>query len=352
MRRQVLGNVQILRFIAAGSVLLGHTISVMVPQPTPVSRVPWGGGVEVFFMISGFIMTWLTSGRFGAQGAPGRFLLRRAIRIAPPYWFFTTVMVAAKMLASAHVRKTVLAPAQLLASYAFVPWPRIADGSLNPVLSQGWTLNYEAFFYVAFAAALCLRRGLAALAAAFVVLAAFHGAVPASLFVLRFYTSPIILEFLAGIALATVYLRGFRLPLWGSLACALAAPIAYVLLFAVGHAFSYDRTVVVGIPATLLGASLMLAPEPAAQGRVRRLLQMGGDASYTLYLSHTFVVNAVAVAWLRLAPAHPWPGVAVAVAAAVAFALLFYRLVERPVTDALHRRFRLRAPDEAEAVAP
>jgi exopolysaccharide production protein ExoZ len=352
MRRERLGNVQILRFIAAGAVLITHTLDVMVPQPLPVRGIPWGGGVDIFFVISGFIMAWLTAGRFGVRGEPARFLLHRAIRIVPPYWFFTTLMVAATFLASGQVRKTVVAPAQLIASYAFIPWPRIADGKLNPLLSQGWTLNYEAFFYVAFAAALCLRRGLRLLAVAFVLLVACHPLVPPSLFVLDFYTNPIILEFLAGIAIATIYLRGVRLPLWGSLVVALASVVVFLSHFVLGSVLTAERALLLGVPATLLAASLILAPEPAAQGRFRRFLQKGGDASYTLYLSHTFVVNAVAVAWRRIAPAYPWAGAAVAAAAAIAFALLFYRLAERPVTDALHRRFGLRPPDEAEAVAP
>jgi peptidoglycan/LPS O-acetylase OafA/YrhL len=352
MRREVIGNVQILRFVAAGAVLFTHTTDVLVRRSTVFSPVPWVGGVDLFFVISGFIMAWLTWDRFGAPGMPGRFLLRRAMRIAPPYWFFTTLMAATVVFASSHVRKTALGAAQVVASYAFIPWPRISDGKLNPLLSQGWTLNYEAFFYVAFAAALFFRRGLLGLAAAFLVLAAAHVAVPPGLFVLRFYTSPIILEFLAGIALAGLFRRGVRLPLAGALACAISSVVAYVLIYRFVPHFPEGRFLTIGVPAALLAASLILAREPAIDGGVRRFLQLGGDASYTLYLSHTFTVNLVAVAWARIAPAHPWAGVAVALVAAVVAAILFYRFAERPVTEALHRRLRLRPPDEAQAVAP
>jgi peptidoglycan/LPS O-acetylase OafA/YrhL len=349
--RAVISNVQILRFVAAGSVLLTHSASLLVPPSSPFFRVPWVAGVDLFFVISGFIMAWLTWGRFGEDGVPGRFLLRRAIRIVPPYWFFTTLMVAAALFVADHVKHTRLGWIQIVTSYGFVPWPRPSDGLINPLLSQGWTLNYEAFFYVAFALALTRRHGLRWLSIAFLGLAAVHWMVPRNLFILKFYTDPIILEFLAGIAIARLYLGGVRLPVWGSLLCAALAVAVFLAGASLPH-FEAQRFVRFGVSAALLSASLILARESSGGGRVKRFLTAGGDASYTLYLSHTFTVNAVAVAWRRAGVGAPWLGVALAVALSLAAALLLYRFAERPATQALNRRFGLSRSDEAQRVAP
>lgn len=351
MARQIITNVQILRFVAAGSVLLTHSADLLVPRPSAFFRVPWSGGVDLFFVISGFIMTWLTWGRFGVAGVPRRFLLRRAIRIVPPYWFFTSLMVAAALFVSAHVKHTRVDAVEIVTSYGFIPWPRPSDGVVKPILSQGWTLNYEAFFYVAFTLALMRKDGLRWLCGAFVVLAAVHYFVPRQLFVLAFYSDPIILEFLAGIGLAHFYMAGVRLPLWGSLACAALAATWFVFAGPLLH-LPHDRFLLIGVAAALLSAAVILAQESPQPGPVRRLLTAGGDASYTLYLSHTFTANAGAIAWHRFGRGSPWWGVALAAIVAVAVALLLYRFVERPVTQALNRRMGLGPSDQAQRVAP
>jgi len=147
VQRPTRTNSQILRFIAAAAVLTKHSIVLFLPG-SALLTIPWSGGVDLFFVISGFIMAWLTRDWFGRPGASGQFLLRRAIRIIPPYWFFTSLMVATLLIAPDAPRHTRFAIGPAIASYAFFPWPRPSDGGVWPLLAQGWTLNYEAFFYV------------------------------------------------------------------------------------------------------------------------------------------------------------------------------------------------------------
>jgi exopolysaccharide production protein ExoZ len=348
--RPVITNIQILRFFAAGSILVTHA-ALLVPRTSLFTQFPWVGGVDLFFVISGFIMMWLSWGRFGDAGAASRFLLRRIIRIVPPYWFFTTLMVGAVVFASRHIKNTILQAAPIFASYAFFPWPRPSDGKLNPILSQGWTLNYEIFFYGAFAVALCFRNGLRWLVFAFILLAAAHYIVPSEWFVLKFYTNPIILEFLIGIGIAHIYMRGVRVPLWGSVALAGLAVLAFGAARLLPN-FDGGQALAMGLPASLLFLSLALRPEPPRQGRVRRFLRLGGDASYTLYLSHTFTATAIALAWRGLGYQDPWLELAIAVIAGIGVAILLYHFLERPVTDALSRAMGLSRPKEAERVAP
>ena len=350
MTKPFLTNIQLLRFFAAAAVLVGHAGDLFMPQSTAWRAVPWSGGVDVFFVISGFVMTYLTQGRFGQPGAPSAFLLRRVIRIVPPYWLFTTMMVAAVLLFGEHVRNTRLDPSVVASSYFFVPWPR-ADGQLNPLLSQGWTLNYEAFFYVLFAIALCSRRGLIWLGGAFAVLVAAHPIIPAAWFIAKFWTNPIILEFLGGIGLGVLFLRGRRLPLWASLALA-AGAVAVHLAAGVLEPGMIRRMTQIGLPALLLCASLVLAPEPTSPGPVRRALVAGGDSSYTLYLSHTFTLNAALIAWDHSGLGMPAAAMGLAMLLSIAAAVLMYRWIERPMTDALHLMTGTSRARGAAAVAP
>ena len=350
MTRPLLTNIQLLRFFAAVAVLVGHAGDLFMPAAAHLRTIPWSAGVDIFFVISGFVMTYLTQGQFGHPGAPRAFLVRRIIRIVPPYWLFTTLMVATVLMFGEHVRNTTLGAPQVVTSYLFIPWPR-ADGQLNPLVSQGWTLNYEAFFYVAFTLALFFRRGLLLLAGAFIALAALHPMVPDSLFIFTFWTNPIILEFLAGIGLGFLFLRGKRLPMWGSLALALLAVVMFLATDAMEPGL-VRRIIHIGVPAVMLCASLALAPEPRSMSPLRRALVSGGDSSYTLYLSHTFTLNAALIAWRSSGIEMPVLAMILSMAAAIVAAALIYRWIERPMTDALHSATGTARARDVATVAP
>lgn len=354
--QRTINNVQYLRFLAAASVLFGHAASLLIPFTSTVWQVPWTAGVDLFFVISGFIITWLTSGQFGNRGAPSRYLLRRIVRIVPPYWFFTTVMVVVVLLAPDHVRNTHVGAVQLLTSFLFIPWPR-ADGGLYPIVSQGWTLNFEAFFYVSFALALVSRRGFALLIGAFIALVAVHALVPIGWFVLRFHTSPIILEFAGGMILGKLHRRGVRLP---PLAPALGAAAAVLMFLAVRQGgiaqslfdgWGFGRVLLFGLPAIALAAGFILTPD-LRLGRAGEILRFGGDSSYTLYLSHPLCINAVVLFGRVVGWQSPWILLATACVCAILFAMLFYRFVEAPVTRRLGRSLGLKVARGPASVAP
>lgn len=350
MAGELLHNVQVARFVAAAAILVTHTADLIVPHSSPLFAVHWTAGVDIFFIISGFIMTYLTHDRFGRAEMSRDFLIRRLIRIVPSYWIFTALMAATAIVLDAQVKYTTVTPVHLVTSFGFIPWPR-GDGQLNPLLSQGWTLNYEMFFYLAFAAALLLRRGLAILAAAFIVLSALHPWIPDSLFMLRFWSAPIILEFVAGIALARIYLSGCRLrPVHSLLLAALGA--ALLVVPPIADLGGYNRAFWFGVPALLVCSALILLPDPSEMGALGRLLRAGGDGSYALYLSHTFTVNAVVLVWAKAGLGLPWLAMTVAMTLAIAAAILFYYLIERPLTDFLQRRAGTRPVIGAATVAP
>lgn len=333
---EYLSKVQILRFIAAGVVLFGHAQHEALSYTASgqnfrlFTPIDWGAGVDIFFIVSGFVMYYICRDRFGEAGEVGRFLKRRIIRVVPPYWLFTALMIMATLLFRDELHHSSIDPGHVLASFFFVPWVN-PHGETLPVLILGWTLNYEIFFYGCFALALYLPRawGLTALCVAFIAAALLHAIVPDRLWMLRFWSDPIILEFLMGIGLAALFLRGYRLSRVAGLALVLGGFALLALCFVSGFREPSLRFLWAGVPALLISAGLSLQPEGERHPPAYRALVACGTASYSLYLSHPFTINALGLVWRKLALDMPWLFVFVSCAASVAVSLLVYALVEK-----------------------
>ena len=332
----VLLNIQVLRFLAASAILLSHTADLLIPKQSWFWAVPWTAGVDVFFVISGFIMAHLTRNQFGRNGASRQFLLRRLARIVPAYWFFTLLLAVIILASGGRIRNSVASLDVMLSSIFFIPWPRI-DGKLNPLLAQGWSLNFEMIFYMAFSAALIFRSGRLYLVAGMVLLASSHWLVPESWFALKFWTRPIILEFVIGIGLAHIHARGIRMG-WLSAVTCLLLSVAIFKLAPAAQDNDYLRLIKIGIPAALFAAVFILSREPTGAGPMRKLLLFGGDASYAIYLSHTLTMAAFVAVWQRLPIAAPWLGTLLAVLASLGVAMAFHAIIERPFNLWLKRR--------------
>lgn len=351
MKPDTISNIQVLRFLAAAGVMTKHALWTSFGEEFPLRWFPWQAGVDIFFVVSGFIMAWLSRDCFGQAGAAPRFLLRRAIRIVPSYWLFTLLLAGVLLVAPHAAPGTHFDPALLAASLAFIPWPRPDSGELYPLLSLGWTLNFEMFFYLCFGAALLARPGKGLLIALLCGLALAGIVARPQSFLASFYTDSILLEFVAGTLIQSLYHRGLRLRWWAIAGLLAAAILYYGLLHAVDWLWAY-RILMPGLPAIMIAAAFILAPEPAKHGPLRRFLTLGGDSSYTLYLSHPFTIGAVALGFAAAGTRSPGLTAATAIALSMGFAIAFYLAVERPVTDGLQRRAGLRRVDEVDRVAP
>ncbi|HEY1447080.1 MAG TPA: acyltransferase, partial [Caulobacteraceae bacterium] len=157
-------------------------------------------GVDLFFVISGVIMWRVTGAR---EARPAQFLWRRLTRVAPLYWLVTLIMAVLAALWPTFLTNVHPGLGHLLLSLAFIPHldPR---GLPFPLLPLGWTLNYEAVFYLVFAAALFAPRR----AQAWIVAAALFGIVAAGLIlndpVYVLGANPLLWEFAAGLAMANL----------------------------------------------------------------------------------------------------------------------------------------------------
>jgi exopolysaccharide production protein ExoZ len=292
-------------------------------------------GVRTFFVISGFIMLHVSWRRFGKQGQAARFLRDRAIRVFPLYWLLTLVYVA--------FTKEPVPAANVVRSLLFLPHPNALDGLPFPVFALGWTLNYEVLFYAIFALALLFATraiGIAYVACALVALTlagvTMHGLGTAG----TFWTSPIVLLFLAGMSICVV--RHYALPRaswrWSGLA-ALA-----VLVVEVPVAVHLAGVASPWLPASLAAAAIgavalvTLCPGPSG-GAISRWGEFFGDASYSLYLAHPFAIIVAAQIWMKVVPVlSPTAFVLATVVAALVGGIACYVLIERPLTHALRRR--------------
>lgn len=344
-----LWRVQVLRFVAATLVVLGHSRHEAGKSPAASEASWWdhvptalfAGGVDIFFVISGFIMFTIAAREFGQPGASVKFLLRRLTRIVPAYWLFTLAMVAAAWLLGGKVNGTPPGLGEILASLLFLPHFD-AQGALYPVLMLGWTLNFEMLFYALFALGLRLPRprGLALVVALVGGLALAGTLWRPQAAPWAFWCQSIVLEFLFGVLLGWLRERGWRLGRTGAWTLALAG---FTLLAVFGYRGASEpldpaRVPWMGLPALALCAAATLRPNGGGQGRLARAAAAAGDASYALYLSHPFVLGAVGVAWKSTG--SPWPDLFVLLAygACLGFALAFYRGLERPMTRLLNAR--------------
>jgi len=338
-RHMTLDGLQIMRGIAAYLVLLLHvttnpyTVDYFGFALFPVGKV----GVDIFFVLSGFIICFTTERQRGAEA----FIKKRLARILPIYWSVTLfvfavgvlVPVIGPLLLGADERTM---PA-LLKSMLFIPYLN-DDGTMSPIVSLGWTLNFEMFFYAIFAAGLVLypqQRLVFALSV--VVAAALIGTVvpdtaPAPVL---FFTRTIVLEFAFGILIYAAYRHGGALftglqRLWPTAVAAL-----FVQLFVTVDG---PRVLLFGVPAAiLLARCITLSRQSVPWGSALMRL---GDASYALYLIHLYVVLATFFIVFQLIPVSlgALVGVTVIISAiSIGAAILVYDYFEKPALDGLKR---------------
>ena len=334
-------TIQALRAIAALLVVIYHALdmwSVRVNATAPsVSWANGAAGVDIFFIVSGFVMV-VSSRRIASQpGAWRTFIEHRFVRIVPLYWLLTTVkLVLVFFLADLALRSS-LDFDYVARSYLFFPVVDSA-GHFRPLLPVGWTLTYEFLFYLLFALALALRvevlRVLVPGLGLFVVAALFRTeSWPA--WTILFNT--IVIEFIFGVVLAKLTLRGWSLPT--GLAASLVVA-GFVVILVVPETSESLRALTWGAPALAIVAGAVSLERHVATVLPRWLLALG-DASYSIYLTHGFVMPILGLVFVFL---H-WTsllaeGIAIlgCLVASSIVGSVVYKVVERPIMLSLKRR--------------
>lgn len=318
--KQTINIVQALRGIAALLVVSTHVETAY--REDPHTGTPWpsylgglsgfgGTGLDIFFVISGFIMVYVGVRYFRGEGSVQDFLWRRVLRIFPLYWFVTLLYVG---LASTKTLLTLLSGQSFAASLDLdLQWYRLLGsftlfptyneaGIIRPIVGVGWTLSYEVFFYLVFALTIGIgfRWSLPIIA----VLFAFLAFVPLPLgksALAEFLMNPVLLEFPMGMLIGYGVVLGLRPPRWLLISSLVLSLVGY--LIGIIFNFDYDYHYLYrGIPSALLVFGLIFW-EIQFGLKIPSFLVKLGDASYSIYLIHSMVISYVVIQLVMAIPA-------------------------------------------------
>jgi exopolysaccharide production protein ExoZ len=342
-RTQLL-SIQYLRGLAALSVLGTHALQWPLAEMNMGLLKTGRLGVDVFFVISGFIITTIAGdGRFN----PGEFLIRRAFRIVPAYWAATLLITILAVAIPTQFRTTIPTIEGLVKSLLFIP-------SLDPkapLLLLGWTLNFEVFFYLLFASLFFLGSKARTL----VLLGIFASLVGIGQFVTglghveAIYTSPSLIGFSFGTILAQAYRHGLfarfcKQLRWASIAAPCTLLVAYYVV-------DWGGAEEIALWKHLLMSSTALSIvwfglncEAASQVAYIKVFKYIGDISYSVYLFHIFSVGAIWAAARRFFDVHQplaYLGCAtLVILVGLASGVVCHHFIEKPFLAGVPRRSR------------
>ena len=264
-------NIQILRGFAAINVVLFHiilTASTYNQNTNLLLLIDNFGlsGVDIFFVISGFIITYSQSIN---KKKISDFLVLRFIRIIPVYWFLTFIFALLFFFFSSSFRVRTINLEHVFYSFFFVSNISL---SAPPVIIPGWTLEYEMIFYFLFSISLLIKN----LKLKFIYL---FISISLTAFFLKEFK---MFEFLFGIICALIYLN-----------CHISKKNSFIILFVsiifffitiVNKSFLYNYFIW-GFSSFLLVLSLIYLPQIKSQ-----IFIYLGNASYSIYLIQIFTI--------------------------------------------------------------
>lgn len=227
--------------------------------------------------------------------SPYNFLLARAARILPLYWLLSLLACIVYLTEPSLVNSSG-GTTTIINSFTLIPTTQ------KFLIQNGWTLSYEFLFYFIFSISLgawCKNR-VALVTTIIGTLVALGIATSPTNVMLRFLTSDMLLEFFAGI-FAFVYInsRQKNIILNGVLIF-----FALSVLFIASLApHTGQRVAWYGMPYAVLFAGLVSMEHIirfTSTWFVGRTMKVIGDASFSIYLSHPFVLSAVGLILKKL----------------------------------------------------
>lgn len=336
----MLRSLQAGRALAAIAVVVFHlSLTMGLPQygNNAVFReytLHGNAGVDFFFVLSGFI---IMLAHYKDVGQPQRwqnYIQRRLVRVFPIYWVYTALLLV--LLALGKGGNTEL-PTDWQGWISSLLLIRFSD--VSPPLPVAWTLFHEVAFYAVFSLLILHKRiGLIACAGCLLVAAiwfqfpAEDGRTPWNV-----YTSAYAFHFLFGVAAYWLYRRGGT-----GLAEFGLAVATLVLTFTALSPWRELQHITMA-----LGFGLLLAAAAKLEGagklQVPGILSRIGDASYTIYLTHSKILGAVVMVATKLQLSAKIGGASVffiALTAALVLGYVAYYVIERPLLRMLAQQRR------------
>ncbi|OJF92518.1 acyltransferase family protein [Pararhizobium antarcticum] len=322
-----IASVQYLRVVACWCVVLFHIFASLNSELGWSNHFGFGAiGVDIFFVISGYIMAMIIAR--DEDFRPMTFLMKRIARIVPIYWVMSAGAVAITFALPHLMNRPEMEWSKIISSMLFLPDP--VAGSILPIISVGWTLNLEMFFYclVAFTVWISGDRGMM-VTIGVLVLIVLAGLLVDGGTIFNFFTQPLLLEFAFGILIWRYGVIATRQK-WFTGFWLVSMPVLVIGLIVSGAYDDTWRFAIWGLPAAFffLGAqSLMTKSIP--------WLQKLGDWSFSTYLLHVYVIQLFVKLIAEQLPYEPMLitsaiGVLILVIA-IGSAAMFH-LFEKPVT--------------------
>ncbi len=297
-------------------------------------------GVDLFFLISGFVMVHVASAASRGVGAAKRFAFNRAARIYPLYWAATVILIA-------------LYAGKLFLFQETTPFPNpiktllLLPDDHYPLLPVGWTLVHEMYFYAVFSVFI-LFRGMKAATflgvwASAILVANIIGWTSTNAWT-KVAFSPLTYEFIAGAIIALIIKNGIRKFTYTALATGVSIITVETLFFA--DSLYPDVMGTFGLRAAIFGVpfSLILYGATAIEAKNGLLapqwLRSTGDASYALYLIHVPIFLVVGKLVSISLPDGTYDNIALVIAfliSALSAGFILHRWVEKPLLDITRR---------------
>jgi len=333
--------VVLFHYVAISKPAWGESPRELFPALYPVAAYGWMG-VELFFVISGFVIC------MSAWGRPlGDFFVSRAARLYPVYWVGIAVTTAALLALGEYKLKL----SQILINLTMLQEPL----RVPHVSDVYWTLWVELHFYLLFA--VVVWRGLnyrraVAFCVLWTVASVFTHAlsVPAVTVLVEPQYS---MYFVAGIAMYLMHRFGPSLLLWAIVGVSWALALRHITVWQHGQARQTEN-VVTGAGTSVVITVIFVVMLAVALGWLSwirgRWLTVAGALTYPLYLIH-WETGWVAIERLR-AVLQPWAVLLVVVTGMLIVAWLLHRLFERPLQPRLRRSLAAAIGDMRALSAP
>lgn len=281
----MLNSIQILRALAAWLVVGHHVMQIFYNFNSGNFLThffsKWGGmGVDIFFVVSGFVI-FISSDR--KQKSRVDFIRNRLVRIVPAYWASTMITLLFVLLLPglAQEMRFIFSGAHILSSFLFVPWIHPGGFGYFPVVTMGWTLNFEMMFYLIFALALGFSKQRRIAIVALGILLVFF-VLPSVGVISPFYNNNIALEFFAGVGVGSFWSKGKVIPSLKKGIFFFASAIALMILLQ-----DAEGVFRCGVPSVCIVLGALYVEKSIKKSVVLSKL---GDLSYSTYLFHGIVL--------------------------------------------------------------
>ena len=237
----MLSNLQYLRAFAAINVVYLHVLIGGNSYDRPSTMFPilgeWGAnGVDIFFVISGFVMIY---SQINNPKTIVNFYKSRLLRIVPIYWLITFTIIILFTIFPDIFRTLNTDFKKSISSFFFISQLMTNE---FPIINVGWTLEWEMLFYLIFGISIYFKK------LEKIVLFIFF------LMIIIFLISKnlFFLEFFVGVIIGYIYFK-FKINHFIALIILLIGVVSLSLsIDQSSQIVSYDRFIIWGLPSALI----------------------------------------------------------------------------------------------------